>query len=102
MHDVIVVGGGPGGSVCAAKLAEKGRKVLVLEREKFPRFHLGESLLPQSMPLLESLGVMPTLREKFILKYGAHFHFDEMERNKKERYVFANAFDKRYDHAFQV
>src|SRR5450755_2720950 len=100
MHDVIVVGGGPGGSVCAAKLAEKGRKVLVLEREKFPRFHLGESLLPQSMPVLESLGLMPELRERFILKYGARFHFDET--GKRERYVFANAFDTAYDHAFQV
>jgi len=98
--DVVVIGGGPGGSVCSAKLAERGRRVLLLEREKFPRFHLGESLLPQSMPVLESLGVMPKLREKFIQKYGARFHFDATGR--KERYVFANAFDSRYDHAFQV
>ncbi len=98
--DVIVIGGGPGGSVCAAKLAEHGRRVLVLEREEFPRFHLGESLLPQSMPVLESLGVMPKLREKFIVKYGARFHFDAAVRS--ERYVFANAFDSRWDHAFQV
>ncbi len=61
--DVVVVGGGPGGSVCATKLAEKGRRVLVLERDVFPRFHLGESLLPGSMPILESLGLMPELRE---------------------------------------
>jgi flavin-dependent dehydrogenase len=98
--DVVVVGGGPGGSVCAAKLAERGRRVLVLEREKFPRFHLGESLLPGSMPVLESLGVMPEMRERFIVKYGARFHFDAM--SAKERYVFSNAFDCKYDHAFQV
>ena len=98
--DVLVIGGGPGGSICAAKLAEKGRRVLVLERETFPRFHLGESLLPQSMPLLESLGLMPAMRERFIVKYGARFHFDETQR--KERYVFAHAFDTRWDHAFQV
>jgi flavin-dependent dehydrogenase len=98
--DVVIIGGGPGGSVCAAKLAEHGRRVLVLERETFPRFHLGESLLPQSMAVLESLGIMPKLRERFIPKYGARFHFDEA--NKKERYVFANAFDSRFDHAFEV
>ncbi len=109
--DVVVIGGGPGGSVCAAKLAEKKRRVLVLERDVFPRFHLGESLLPGSMPILESLGLMPELRERFILKYGARFHFDATQ--KKERYVFANAFEaspppsggataKNFDHAFQV
>jgi len=104
--DVLVIGGGPGGSTCAAKLAERGRKVLVLEREKFPRFHLGESLLPGSMPVLESLGVMPELRERFILKYGARFHYDIVDagtaRVVKERYVFATAFDAKFDHAFQV
>jgi len=104
MIDVVVIGGGPGGSTCAAKLAERGRGVLVLEREKFPRFHLGESLLPGSMPVLESLGVMPELRERFILKYGARFHYDRSgdKPSSKERYVFANAFDAKYDHAFQV
>jgi len=86
--------------VCAAKLAERGRNVLVLEREKFPRFHLGESLLPGSMPTLESLGVMPELEERFILKYGARFHLDS--NGQRERYEFANAFDAKFDHAFQV
>jgi flavin-dependent dehydrogenase len=98
--DAIVVGGGPAGSVCATKLAERGRRVLVLEREKFPRYHLGESLLPGSMPVLESIGVMPELEQRFLRKYGARFHHHET--SKKERYSFANAFDTRFGHAFQV
>ena len=100
MIDVLVIGGGPGGSVCAARLAEKKHKVLVLERETFPRFHLGESLLPQSMAIFNELGLLPALHERFITKYGARFHFDAT--GQKERYVFANAFDTRFDHAFQV
>jgi len=98
--DVVIVGGGPGGSVCAAKLAERGRRVLVLEREVFPRFHLGESLLPGSLPVLESLGLMDEMRARFIVKYGARFHYDLT--GQRERYVFAHAFDARFDHAFQV
>ena len=45
-HDVIVIGGGPAGSTAAAVLSAKGRRVVVLEKEKFPRYHIGESLLP--------------------------------------------------------
>ena len=47
-HDVIIIGGGPAGSTAATTLAQLGRRVLVLEKEKFPRFHIGESLLPYS------------------------------------------------------
>jgi flavin-dependent dehydrogenase len=56
-HEVIVVGGGPAGSTAANLLARAGRKVVLLERERFPRFHIGESLLPVNVPLLEKLGV---------------------------------------------
>ena len=55
--DVLVVGGGPAGSTIAALLAQKGRRVVVLEKDRFPRFHIGESLLPLNLPLFESLGV---------------------------------------------
>ncbi len=98
--DVIIVGGGPAGSVCAAKLRMLGRSVLVLEKEHFPRFHLGESLLPQSLYILEDIGVLDEVRSRFIKKYGARFHDDRDGR--KARFVFANAFDEKWPHAFQV
>ncbi len=98
--DVIVVGGGPAGSVCAAKLRKLGRSVLVLEKEHMPRFHLGESLLPQSLYILEDIGILDEVRARFIPKYGARFHDDRDGR--KARFVFANAFDEKWPHAFQV
>jgi flavin-dependent dehydrogenase len=99
MFDVVVVGGGPGGSVCAGLLAQKGRRVLVLERDRFPRFHLGESLLPKSMPVLEELGVLDEARERFQIKRGAQFHD---EAGRIVRYDFAEAFDARHPFALQV
>ncbi len=55
-YDVIIIGAGPAGSAAAAILAEHGRRVLVLEREKFPRYHIGESLLPFTYQPLEAVG----------------------------------------------
>lgn len=73
-HDVIVVGGGPGGAAVAIRLARRGRRVLVLERESFPRFHIGESQLPWSMELWRELGVDEALaRAGFVDKWGASF-----------------------------
>jgi halogenation protein CepH len=70
--DAIVIGGGPAGSTAAAALVDKGRRVLLLEREHFPREHIGESLLPATMPFLEWLGVMPAVQEAgFLKKWGA-------------------------------
>ena len=98
--DVIVVGGGPGGSVCAGRLAQLGHKVLILERDHFPRFHLGESLLPQSLYILDGLGVLDAVRERFIQKNGARFHNDLT--GGKARFAFELAFDSKYPYAFQV
>ena len=70
--DVIVIGGGPAGSAAATMLALKGWQVTVLEREQFPRDHVGESLLPASIPVLEELGALPAVESAgFLPKYGA-------------------------------
>jgi flavin-dependent dehydrogenase len=72
-HDVVIVGGGPAGSVVAGLLARAGLDVVVLEKEHFPRFHLGESLLPMSLEVLDDLGVTPKFEARFIRKHGARF-----------------------------
>ena len=76
--DVIVVGGGPGGSTAATFMADSGLRVALFERERFPRFHVGESLMPATMLLLEELGAKAAIEERgFQLKYGASFHDEE-------------------------
>ncbi|MYE07040.1 MAG: FAD-dependent oxidoreductase [Chloroflexi bacterium] len=70
--DVVVIGGGPGGSTCATLLADQGYRVTLLERSKFPREHVGESLLPASIPVLEQIGAMPAIEAAgFVVKRGA-------------------------------
>src|SRR5262245_3068063 len=72
--DAVVVGGGPGGSSAATVLARKGRRVLLLEREQFPRFHIGESQLPWSNEVFRELGVHDTIAGAgFVRKWGASF-----------------------------
>jgi flavin-dependent dehydrogenase len=101
VYDTVVVGGGPAGTVCAARLAEKGRRVIVLERERHPRFHLGESLLPGSVGVLEAIGVLEEVRARFLVKRGARF-VDGKDPGRTARYDFAEAFHARSDHAFEV
>jgi 2-polyprenyl-6-methoxyphenol hydroxylase-like FAD-dependent oxidoreductase len=78
-YDVLVVGGGPGGSSAATFLSRGGLRVAVAERETFPRFHVGESLLPANMTVLERLGVLDEVKAHgFIVKSGAYFADQEM------------------------
>lgn len=75
-YDVIVIGGGPAGSSVANFLVRQGREVLLLEREKFPRFHVGESLLPAAWDLWDDLGVTEEIDNAgFVVKQGVNFAF---------------------------
>jgi flavin-dependent dehydrogenase len=100
-YDAIVIGGGPSGSTVAARLAQRGRSVLLLEKEHFPRFHIGESLLPCSMPLLEQLGAMPALLQHgFLPKYAAEFV--TADGSITRRYAFADGLIAGAPSAFEV
>lgn len=98
-RDVIVLGGGPAGSTTAALLAERGIDVLLLEKERFPRFHIGESLLPIDLPIFARLGI--ELDEgRFVRKAGAEF-LDEHDGRFAE-YLFADGLPGTPGHAYQV
>lgn len=72
--DTIIIGAGPAGSSAAAILAQYGRKVLVLEKEKFPRYHIGESLLPFTYEPLKRIGVLENMQKSaFVKKYSVQF-----------------------------
>jgi flavin-dependent dehydrogenase len=71
--DVLVVGGGPGGSAIAIMLARMGHRVRLIEKDSHPRFHIGESLLPMSMPIFDALGVRESVEALGVIKRGADF-----------------------------
>ncbi len=98
--DVVVVGGGPAGSTVSTYLARRGYRVMVLEKDAHPRFHIGESLLPCNMPILEDIGVMDQLKEMGVVKLGADFSMptDETWRT----YYFCRALNKTPPHAYEV
>src|SRR6201997_776303 len=88
--DGAIIGAGPSGAVAAALLRKAGRSVLVLERQHFPRFSIGESLLPQSMAYLEEAGMLQAVVEAgFQYKNGAHFIYRDQ----------SSAFDFRDKHS---
>ena len=104
--EVLVIGAGPAGSVAAALLCQQGRQVCVLEREQFPRFSIGESLLPQSMEYLEQAGMLRTVQEAgFQLKNGAAFargeQYTEFDFSDKHSAGWGTTFEverARFDH----
>jgi flavin-dependent dehydrogenase len=98
--DVLVIGAGPGGSTAAGLLAEKGYRVVLLEKSRHPRFHIGESLLPANLPIMERLGVAAQVRAIGLEKWGAEFVSDVDERRQEFR--FARGWDKSLPLAYQV
>jgi flavin-dependent dehydrogenase len=98
--DVVVIGGGPAGSTTACALAMAGVRAIVLEKDAFPRFHIGESLLPQSLKVFERIGIKAKLDERFIQKHGAYFV--EAATGRTQGYHFVDAFDPSAAHSYQV
>jgi flavin-dependent dehydrogenase len=99
--DVLIIGGGPGGSTTAISLAGRGFKVTLLEKEHHPRFHIGESLLPANLPLLDKLGVGDQVRAIGMPKYGAQF-VSTKHTPGTSMFDFGEAWDKSMPFAYEV
>jgi flavin-dependent dehydrogenase len=98
--DVLVVGGGPSGSTTAAMLQRRGWRVIQLEKDRHPRFHIGESLLPCNLPIMEELGVLEKVRALGVVKHGADFPSPRPEGY--QTFHFRRALGGSPPHAFQV
>ena len=100
-YDAVVIGCGPGGSSAATLLARAGRRVLALEKEVFPRFHIGESLLPYNRAIFAELGVLPAIEAAgFPKKHGAQFHLGD--GSQTTRFLFREGRFTREPMAIQV
>ena len=98
--DAIVIGGGPAGSTAATLIARQGKSVVLIEKEYFPRHHIGESLLPASLPILESLGVNEEIQSAgFLKKYGATMVWGTSP--DPWSWYFAET-NRKYTHSYQV
>lgn len=101
MYDVAIIGGGPAGSIAAALLARAGRHVIVLERDKFPRFHIGESLLPFSMQVFARLGLHEKFAKAgFMEKFGGEMYGACSSDGVK--FYFEDGFRSQTDRSYQV
>jgi flavin-dependent dehydrogenase len=98
--EVLVIGGGPAGSTISALLAQQGRDVVLLEKSRHPRFHIGESLLPLNLELFERLGVAKEIQAIGMPKYGVEFVSPWHDR--PSMLDFADAWDKAYPSSYQV
>lgn len=98
-YDVIIIGAGPAGSVSSAYLVNNGRSVLVLEKQTFPRFVIGESLLPHCMDHLQETGLLETIKAKgFQVKTGAAFY----KGNSRTDFLFENQHSQGWTWTWQV
>lgn len=89
--EVVVIGGGPAGSTAATLIAQRGRRVCLVERERFPRFHIGESLMPETYWTFRRLGVLDRMKNSaFVKKYSVQFVSDT-GRESQPFYFFENS-----------
>lgn len=109
--DVLVIGGGPAGTTTAALLASRGREVLLLEKDRHPRFHIGESLLPMNLPILQRLGVLDRVKAIGVHKPAADFPATGNPQAGKSHeggasaynsFRFERALNPAFGHAYQV
>ena len=98
--DVLVIGGGPAGSTIASLLADKGHQVVLLEKARHPRFHIGESLLPANLPLFEKMGIAEEIRAIGMFKPGAEFV--SPHHGRAQTFHFSEAWDKSLSYGYQV
>jgi len=99
-YDVAIIGGGPAGSTAATLLTRAGHRVVVLEREKFPRFHIGESLLPFTVSAFDRLGVREKMDRQFMEKHGGEIN--SACGTKRVKFYFKDGYHSRRDRAYQV